>query len=672
MIVESGHFALILAFCVACVQATLPLYGAHYGHARLMALAGQAAQAQFILLLWAFCALTIAFVTSDFSVQLVANNSHAAKPLIYKFAGVWGNHEGSMLLWILILSAYGAGAAKFGHQLPLALKARALAVQGFLGVCFLAFCLFTSNPFARLVFAPFEGSGLNPILQDPALAAHPPLLYAGYVGFSMAFSFSIAVLLGGAIHRAWARWVRPWVLLAWIFLTLGIALGSFWAYYELGWGGFWFWDPVENASLMPWLSGTALLHSALVSEQRDAMRRWTILLAILTFGLSITGTFLVRSGVLTSVHAFANDPERGVFVLAILAVTVGGALILYAFKASKIAQTQPKPFDLISREGALLANNVFLASATATVFIGTLYPLAIDVLGMGKISVGAPYYNAVLIPLVIPLILLIPFGPLLGWGIGKGVGRATGKGSEAVRRLKSAALLSLLFVATIMLMRGGFHQTDSYQGGAILGLAGAAWLVFGSLANIVGKIGFSHHALYQSLQRLWRLSGHLWGSALAHAGIGIMLFGIVCTTAWKAEEITIMQIGDKVKIAGYHLELEQIQNIDGPNYRAEQGVFRIMKGDNIYRLKPARRFYDAERSQTTEAAILKHFSAHLYIALGEKVEGEAYIIRAWVHPFVAFIWIGALVMAFGGGTSLVSRWRRGDVAGKVERMTDDG
>lgn len=668
MIVESGHFALIMAFCVACVQASLPFYGVYKGHERLMSLADSAAKVQFILLLWSFIALTIAFVTSDFSVALVAHNSHAAKPLIYKFAGVWGNHEGSMLLWILILAAYGAAVAWLGHKLPAPLKARALGVQGFLGVCFLAFSLFTSNPFERLVIASFEGNGLNPILQDLALAAHPPLLYAGYVGFSMAFSFSIAVLLGGEIDRSWARWVRPWTLLAWIALTLGIALGSFWAYYELGWGGFWFWDPVENASLMPWLAGTALLHSALVAERRDMMRRWTILLSILTFGLSIMGTFLVRSGVLTSVHTFANDPERGVFVLWILAITVGGALVLYASRANEIAQLNPKPFELISREGALMANNIFLASATATVFVGTLYPLAIDALGMGKLSVGAPYYNAVFTPLMIPLILLIPFGPLLGWGVGRG--------QHAVKQLQSALVLSVLFAGTVVLMRGGFQATDSYQAGAVLGLAGAAWLVCGAFADIARKSQIGRRSPKRNLQLLLRLPGQIWGPALAHAGVGVMLFGVIGTTAWKAEEITTMQAGDKIEIAGYQLQLKKVQNVNGPNYRAEQGVFLINKNGETYKLFPERRFYDVERSQTTEAAILKHLSAHLYIALGDRLVNvndqesnqNEYIVRAWVHPFVAFIWIGALVMSLGGVASLISRWRRGDLSGQAERV----
>ncbi len=657
MIIETGHFALILAFCVACVQTIVPLYGAWRGDKICMSLDAPAAKLQFILLLWAFVALSIAFVTSDFSVMLVANNSHAAKPLMYKIAGVWGNHEGSMLLWIVILAAYGAAVAQMnsetsngaddeagdeaGGRMPAVLRARALAVQGFLGVCFIGFSLFTSNPFTRLNPAPFSGSGLNPILQDPALAAHPPLLYLGYVGFSLAFSFTIAALLGGVKLRYWLRFVRVWILLAWAMLTAGVALGSYWAYYELGWGGFWFWDPVENASLMPLLASTALLHCVFAAQKQSRLHHWTLLLCILTFGLSIAGTFLVRSGVLTSVHAFANDPDRGIFVLAILAITIGGALVLYALKSGAMIDDAKGRLHLLSREGTLLVNNIFLASATATIFVGTLYPLAIDALNMGKISVGAPYYNIVFTPLMVPIIVLMPLGPFLGWGAGRKAGWW--------RQLQSAAILSILFVATILLMRGGLRPSDNYQTGAVLGLAGAGWLIFGAGADMVRKM---------RRRGTMFLPVRGWGSVLGHAGVGIVLFGIIGTTAWKEEKITLMQAGDITKLGGYTLRFERVEDINGANYHATRGVFQVQWGHKAHRLTPERRFYEVERSQTTEAAILKRLVGHVYIALGEKMaDSNQYIVRIWVHPFVMFIWLGAGVIFCGGLASFIGRWK---------------
>lgn len=505
MIAETGHFAMILAFCVALIQSTLPLYGAHRNRQDFLLIAAPAAKLQFLLLLWAFAVLSVKFVQSDFSLWLVTANSHADKPFIYRLTGVWGNHEGSMLLWILMLAAYGAGIAQFGKSMPDALKARVLSVQGMIGVAFLAFSLFTSNPFARLISPPFEGNGLNPILQDPALAVHPPLLYAGYVGFSLAFSFSVAALMSGKVSPDWAKWVRPWTLLAWLSLTLGIAVGSFWAYYELGWGGFWFWDPVENASFMPWLAGTALLHSALVTARRNTLHSWTMLLAILTFGLCIAGTFLVRSGVLTSVHAFATDPTRGVFILMILGILVGGALLLFAMRSAGLSSADKNvPFQPVSREGALILNNVFLASATATVFLGTIYPLIIDAFGLGKISVGAPYYNAVFVPLITPLLMLMPIGPLSGWG--------HSEVSPVLKKLAMAFVLAVLGGLTVLIMSAG------HQGGAALGVGLSLWLMLGAVADLGKKIRFNNVPLARLPKNIIKLPLQQWGSVLAHGG----------------------------------------------------------------------------------------------------------------------------------------------------------
>lgn len=662
MIIESGHFALIMALSVAVFQICVPLWGRQRNQTSLMAMAKPAAGLQFLLVLWSFIALTIAFISSDFSVYLVAENSHAAKPFLYKFAGVWGNHEGSMLLWILILAGFGAFAAYRLPDMPLTMRASLLASQAGLSVLFLSFSLFTSNPFARLAPAPFSGGGLNPILQDPALALHPPLLYLGYVGFSIAFSFTLAVLLEKKPPQNWAAWLRPYVLVAWVFLTLGIALGSFWAYYELGWGGFWFWDPVENASLLPWLAGTALLHSVMVAQMRVSMRKWTLLLSILTFGLSIAGTFLVRSGVLTSVHAFANDPARGVFILAILASAVGLGLVIYALRAERALQNQvdvtPSPdqnFALTSRETALMVNNIFLASAAATVLIGTIYPLIIDALGMGKISVGAPYFNKVFTPLMAPLFILMPVAPFLAWQKGRGL--------AALKPLRAAAALTLLSGLVLF-----FTQTET--GWSLLGLAAAVWLVTGALADLGKKARLAQGAFRERLQRLLRLPAQQWGVVLAHAGVGVLLFGIVASTAWQEERIVSLQEGQSVQLGDYDLRLEAVSKINGPNYAAEQARLSFDVADEAQTLLPERRFYPVERSQTTEAAILKMWRGNIYVALGDRVPAEAdsqsaapaYVIRAWLHPFVNFIWLGAVLMALGGMVAVMGNaLRRGSV-----------
>lgn len=637
MIAELGHFVLVVALVVAAVQAIAPIYLARTAPDIALSIASRASYLQFILILLAFAALSYGFVRSDFSLAVVFANSHVAKPLIYKIAGVWGNHEGSMLLWVLIVAAYGAAYARFTDTKD-SFAARVLIVQGWLGVAFLAFLLFTSNPFARLLPAPFSGQGLTPILQDPALAAHPPLLYAGYVGFSMAYAFALAALTGADDGGNWARRMRPWILTAWIFLTLGIALGSYWAYYELGWGGFWFWDPVENASLMPWLAGTALLHSALVAEKRDTLKKWTLLLAIITFALSLSGTFLVRSGVLTSVHAFANDPERGLFILAILGGFSLAGFVLYGLRLPRLAAD--KPFQPVSREGLLLVNNIFLATATVTVFLGTIYPLVLDALGMGKISVGAPYFNAVFAPLTIPFALLLPLGPLLNW--------RAGSVKPLQNRLLLAAGAAALVTCGIVLSRGAASVM------VVALFAAALWLLFGAGLDLAQRL-----APYRSrLIKFWTLPANAFSAPLAHAGLAVMLLGILAATQWRAEIVVAAAPNQQINIAGISLRYDGLREIDGPNYRAEQARLTYLtgrhQGTHIF---PERRFYEAERAQTTEAAITTDMTGHLYAVVGE-TSGDKRVLRLWYHPYVAFIWLGALLMALGGSFALVTRLRR--------------
>jgi cytochrome c-type biogenesis protein CcmF len=641
MIAELGHFVLVMALVVATVQAVAPIYLARRAPELALAVASRAAFIQCALIFLAFIALTYGFVRSDFSLAVVFANSHIAKPMIYKIAGVWGNHEGSMLLWVLIIAAYGAAYARFTDTKD-GFAARVLVVQGWLGVAFLAFLLFTSNPFARLLPAPFSGQGLTPILQDPALAAHPPLLYAGYVGFSMAYAFALAALTGADDGGNWAKRMRPWILTAWIFLTLGIALGSYWAYYELGWGGFWFWDPVENASLMPWLAGTALLHSALVAEKRDTLKRWTLLLAIITFALSLSGTFLVRSGVLTSVHAFANDPERGLFILAILGCFSLVAFILYGLRLPRLAAD--KPFQPVSREGLLLVNNIFLATATVTVFLGTIYPLILDALGMGKISVGAPYFNAVFAPLTIPFVLLLPLGPLLNWR------EASLKPLQ--NRLALAAGAAVLVTCGIMLTRGVASGSTSFM--IIALFAAALWLLFGAGLDLAQRL-----APYRSrLVQFWTLPANAFSAPLAHAGLAVMLLGILAATQWREEVVVAAAPNQQINIAGITLRYDGLREINGPNYRAEQARLTYLSGPHEERhIFPERRFYEAERAQTTEAAITTDLTGHLYAVVGE-TSGDKRVLRVWYHPYVAFIWLGALLMALGGSFALVTRLKR--------------
>ena len=640
MIPEIGHFALALALAAAIIQATVPMIGAARRDTAWMSVSGSAARVQFLLIAVSFACLTQAFVVSDFSVAVVVKNSHTLKPMLYKISGVWGNHEGSMLLWVLILAVFGLMVAEFGRNLPPTLKARALAVQGIIGIGFLAFILFTSNPFERLHPAPFEGQGLNPLLQDPGLAFHPPFLYLGYVGFSMAFSFAVAALIEGRVDPAWARWVRPWTLVAWCALTIGIALGSWWAYYELGWGGWWFWDPVENASFMPWLVGTALLHSAIVVEKRDTLKSWTILLAILAFGLSLLGTFLVRSGVLTSVHSFASDPERGVFILGLLVIIIGGALVLYAVRAPSLKGGGL--FAPISREGALVLNNLLLATAAAVVFLGTLYPLFLDAFGGGRISVGAPFFNATFVPIMTPLLIACVIGAMLGWKRGDVPG--------VLARLKAAIGI------TAIVGFGAWYLAEGGGALAAFGLALAAWLITGSLVGLGEKIGLFRVSPRETLRRTINLPRSVWGMTAAHAGLGIIVAGITASSAWRVERIQLMRPGEMVEIAGSTVTFDGVQRVQGPNYVAERGAFTVRNGEKfVVRLTPEKRSYPAERSQTTEAAIHTTWLADLYVVLGEQTDSGAWSTRIYHNPLVPWIWAGAIVMALGGGVSLTDR-----------------
>jgi cytochrome c-type biogenesis protein CcmF len=639
MIVELGHFAVVLALAVAAVQAALPAWGARTGDRRFMQVAEPAALAQAALVAIAFLALTWAYVTSDFSVENVVVNSHSDKPLIYKISGVWGNHEGSMLLWVLILAVFGAAVAFFGSNLPATLRANVLAVQGGIGVAFLAFIVLASNPFTRVPLQP-QGRGLNPILQDPALAFHPPFLYAGYVGLSVAFAFAVAALIEGRTDAAWARWVRPWTLAAWVCLTLGIAMGSWWAYYELGWGGWWFWDPVENASFMPWLAATALLHSALVMEKREALKVWTILLAILAFSLSLVGTFLVRSGILTSVHAFAVDPRRGVFILGILVVLIGGALALYAWRAPQLRQGGL--FAPVSREGALVLNNVLLTVACATVFVGTLYPLALVALTGEKISVGAPYFNSTFGPLMVPVLLAMPFGTLLAWKRGDLLG--------ALQRLYAAAGLALLVLVAILALylRGPWL--------APFGLALGVWVVAGAVAEWAARVRLLEIPMRESLRRALGLPRAAYGAMLAHAGIGIAVIGIVATSAWQSEAVRAMKPGDSGEIAGYTVTFRGVSPGKGPNYHEKAGLLEIARGGTpVTELRPSKRKFTTPPMDTTEAAIHVSWRGDLYAVLGDELAGGGWVVRLYFNPLVRLIWLGALVMALGGVLSLSDR-----------------
>ena len=639
-VAEVGHFALILAVGVALYQFVVPLWGAQRGDVAAMRAGVSAAILQLVLIAIAFAALVHAYVTSDFSVLNVVENSHSAKPLLYKISGVWGNHEGSMLLWVLILALYGAAVAVFGGNLPLELRARVLAIQGSIGLAFLLFIVMTSNPFVRVDPPPIEGNGLNPILQDPALAFHPPFLYSGYVGLSIAFSFAVAALIEGRVDAAWARWVRPWTLVAWMFLTVGIAMGSWWSYYELGWGGYWFWDPVENASLMPWLVATALIHSAVVVEKRNALKIWTVLLSILAFSLSLVGTFLVRSGVLTSVHAFAVDPQRGFFILMILCLFIGGSLSLFAWRAPQLKAGGL--FAPVSREGSLVLNNLLLCVACLAVFVGTLYPLALETLTGDKISVGPPYFDLTFGPIVLPLLLLVPLGAFLAW--------KRGDAGLAVKRLWLALLLALLVGAIVFALnvRGPWL--------APVGMAVAAWLVFGAIADVAAKVALFKVPLATSWHRLAGLPRSAIGTAVAHAGLGILVAGVIAISLWRVEVIVALKPGETTPVGKYSVTFLGEGPLVGPNYTGRVGTFTLKEGEQLLAtLHSEKRVFKPSGMPTTEVGLYQTWHGDVYVVMGDETTGGARAMRMYYNPFVNFIWLGALVMFLGGLLSISDR-----------------
>jgi cytochrome c-type biogenesis protein CcmF len=638
MIVELGHFVLILALFVALIQTVMPLVGAHKNWTGWMAVGEVAATVQVLLVGASFAALTYAFVTSDFSVALVVHNSHTLKPMLYKISGVWGNHEGSLLLWSLILAVFGASVAWFGSNLPPTLRARVLGVQGSIGVAFLAFMLFTSNPFLRMAMPPFNGEDLNPLLQDPGLAFHPPFLYLGYVGMSVAFSFAVAGLIEGRVDAAWGRWVRPWTLAAWVFLTIGIALGSWWAYYELGWGGFWFWDPVENASFMPWLIGAALLHSAIVVEKREALKAWTILLAILAFGFSLIGTFIVRSGVITSVHAFANDPERGVFILLILAFFMGGALMLFAARAS--AMEAKGLFAPVSRESALVANNLLLAVSCFVVFVGTIWPLVAELLWDRKLSVGEPFFNAAFTPFMVALAVLLPLGAILSW-------------KRAVIGRPFKALVPALVLAVSLGLLAFAVQTGRSTLGPI-GLALGAWVVFGAITDLWLRSG--RGSVGERFGRILRLPRADWGKYTAHTGLGVTVFAVAAMHAWQVEDIRTLHVGEQFEMSGYTITLASVDKETGPNYFTTMAKMEITRdGAAVATVYPEKRVYPVAGMPTTEAGIDYGFTRDLYLVIGDLQDDGSWAVRSYFKPFANWIWGGAFLMAIGGMISLADR-----------------
>jgi cytochrome c-type biogenesis protein CcmF len=637
MIPELGHFALILALLLAVLLGTLPLAGAQRGIPVWMALARPLAMGQFLFIAFAFGCLAYSFVANDFSVLNVATNSNSRLPLQYRIAATWGSHEGSMLLWVLMLGAWTMAVALKSRHLPDEMVARVLGVMGIVSFGFLLFLLLTSNPFERLFPPAPDGRDLNPLLQDPGMVFHPPLLYMGYVGFSVAFAFAIAALIGGRLDATWARWSRPWTTLAWSFLTGGIMLGSAWAYYELGWGGWWFWDPVENASFMPWLIGTALIHSLAVTEKRGTFKAWTVLLAICAFSLSLLGTFLVRSGVLTSVHAFATDPRRGVFILAFLVLVIGGSLVLFALRAPKVGGGGR--FEAVSRETMLLANNVLLIAAAGSVLLGTLYPLFLDALNLGKISVGPPYFDAVFVPLTTPLVFLMGVGPLARW-------------KEATlpdlwQRLKGALAVSVVSALVVPLAAGKWTPMVSF--GWLL----ATWIVAATAVNVRERGRGVRGGVIAHLARQPR---SYWGMIVAHLGIAVFIIGVTMVKGYETERDVRMAIGDTVTVGGFTLRFDGTTEIRGPNYRAARGSFDVSRdGKHVTTQLPEKRVYDASGMPMTEAAIESMVTGDLYVSLGEPVDGGAWSVRVYHKPFVTWIWAGCLMMAFGGLLALSDR-----------------
>ncbi|MCP5142937.1 MAG: heme lyase CcmF/NrfE family subunit [Chromatiales bacterium] len=635
MIPEIGHYALVLALCIAIIQATLPLIGAQRGIPSWIAVAKPAAQAQFFFTLLSFVLLTYAFVTNDFSVKYVASNSNTQLPIQYKISAVWGAHEGSLLLWVLILNAWAAAVSWFSRSVPAQMTARVLSVMGMVSIGFLLFTLITSNPFDRIFPVPMDGRDLNPLLQDFGLVIHPPMLYMGYVGFSVAFAFAIAAMLGGRLDAAWARWSRPWTQMAWVFLTIGIALGSWWAYYELGWGGWWFWDPVENASFQPWLVGTALLHSLAVTEQRGIFKAWTVLLAIFTFSLSLLGTFLVRSGVLTSVHAFASDPERGVFILMFLLVVVGGSLALFAWRGPQI-KSHGK-FELMSKETALLVNNILLVVAACAILLGTVYPLILDAMDLGKISVGPPYFNFVFIPLTAPLAVLAAFGVLARW-------RKTDF-MDILKRLKlvliAAVVLGVLWPLSVS---GGVNGDLTL--GAVFGGVLAAWVMLSSAYIVYDRARRKSDLLagFRSIPLAF------YGMTLAHMGIGVFIAGVTLTSLYSVEKDLRMAPGDVYETNGYQFRFVGTKGHNGPNFHADRGTVEVLKDDVVVMtLHPEKRIYTVTRMPMTEAAIDPGLFRDLYVALGEPVgQGDAWAVRIYHKPYIRWIWLGGIFMGLGG------------------------
>ncbi|MBU6474577.1 MAG: heme lyase CcmF/NrfE family subunit [Alphaproteobacteria bacterium] len=646
MVAETGHFALILALLVAAVQAVVPLVGAQRNDAALMAVAKPAALLQFLLAAAAFFALMYCYVTSDFSVLNVAQNRYSDKPLFYKITGVWGDHEGSMLLWELILTGYAAAVALSGGKLPRGLRTRALAVQSMVSFGFLLFILLTSNPFLRLDPAPLNGQGLNPLLEDPGLAFHPPILYLGYVGFSMAFSFAIAALIEGKVDAAWAHWIRPWSLGAWCFLTLGITGGSWWAYYTLGWGGWWYWDPTENASFMPWLAGTALLHALTVVEKRGTMKAWTVLLAIITFSLSLLGTFLVRSGVLTSVHSFATDPQRGIYILALLGVVIGSSLALFGLRAPSLKSGAL--FAPVSREGGLLFGNVFLSAALGTVFLGTLYPLFADALGLGKVSVGPPFFNATFVPIIIPACIAMPIGALLAW--------KRGSLKIALKRLMPAFFIAAALAGGIALMMAGHGRFIAAAAAAAL----AAWILAGMLAGVAQQIHLFDAPFKTSLQRLFKLPRAFHGMTVAHIGMACVILGIAGSALGRTQSIQIMHTGESVQVSGFSLTLKKVRDdIKGPGYTFSRGTFDVTSGGRpVAVMQPEKRHFAVPPEDTTHAAIRTTLLGDLYVVLDGRDEKGGYITRIYYDPFVVWIFLGGGMFAAGGLLALTDRRHR--------------
>ena len=651
MIPELGQFALIIALCIALVQGVLPIVGAARGEVTWMNVARPAAQGQFVFVVIAFGCLAYSFVNNDFSVLNVVNNSNSSLPWYYRFAATWGSHEGSLLLWVLMLTGWMLAVTLFSGHLPLEMVSRILGVMALISVGFLLFMLLTSNPFERLLPAAPDGRDLNPLLQDPGMVIHPPMLYMGYVGFSVAFAFAVAALLGGQLDATWARWSRPWTTMAWVFLTVGIALGSWWAYYELGWGGWWFWDPVENASFMPWLLGTALIHSLAVTEKRGGFKVWTVLLAIVTFSLSLLGTFLVRSGVLTSVHAFATDPARGVFILAFLVVVIGASLILFAWRAPKVGLGGK--FDFLSRESALLANNLLLIVAAASVLLGTLYPLFLDALGLGKISVGPPYFEAVFVPLMAPAIFLMGVGPLAKW--------KQAELRDLAHRLKWAFAVALVTAVLLPFTMGKWTPMIAF------GLLLALWVAVSGVVNLRQRVsqlratnGLGIGAQLRGMPRGY------YGMLLAHAGVAVFIAGVTLVKGYEVEKDVRMRVGDTVEVGGYTFRLDGLVQVPGPNYEATRGLVVVLRnGKSVRTMLPEKRFYHVQQMPMTEAAIDAGFTRDLYVSLGEPAGPNAWVVRIYHKPFVDWIWGGALLMALGGVLALSDKRYR--LARKAER-----